>query len=319
MEHSITFKNKSGKQLIAVVHVPDNIPPKGDRVGVNLLNPGVKYRVAPNRLNVKLARLLCNKGYYVLRFDPEGIGDSEGELPSGGLIKNIWGRIQTGMFVSDVTCSNRMFIDKYGIDKLFLVGNCGGAITAILSSKDFCETEGLILIDLPINIDGENKGFSYAEKISAGGASSKNAFWGYLQNAKSMESWWRLLTLKSDFKAIKAVLNYMVIKKVAKRETNDNEIKHLNHEAVSLLHSYLAKNKKILFILAGNDANSSLLLNKFFPKYLTGYVNNSDQVNINTVEGANHVYAWYPWQEQLFSLICSWLAGINKNSSTYIG
>ncbi len=62
------------------------------------------------------------------------------------------------MFVSDVKCSNKLFIDTYGIDKLFLIGNCGGAITALLSSKDFPKSDGLILLDLPVTVNGEDKG-----------------------------------------------------------------------------------------------------------------------------------------------------------------
>jgi uncharacterized protein len=314
MEQEISFLNEQGKKLYGIVHVPDGTVPESKRIGINLLNPGIKYRVAPNRLNVKLARTLCSKGYYVLRFDPAGIGDSEGELASGDLITNIWGRIQTGMFISDVKCSNRLFMEKYGLDKLFLIGNCGGAITALLSSGGFHQPDGLILIDIPITIDGDNKSSSYAENISAGGAYSNKAFRGYVQNLTSMESWWRLLTLKSDFKAMAAALNSMVTKKVLRRETKDYEIKHLNHEAVNTLDSYLAKYKRVLFILAGNDANSSVLLNKFFPKYLREYSRSSDQIRVRVVEHANHIYAWYPWQEQLFSLICDWLANVNQNN-----
>jgi hypothetical protein len=311
MEQEISFLNKQGKKLYGIVHVPDRPAPEEKFIGINLLNPGIKYRVAPNRLNVKLARTLCSKGYYVLRFDPAGIGDSEGELPSGELITNIWGRIQTGMFVSDVKYSNRLFMEKYGLDKLFLIGNCGGAITALLSSGGFHQPDGLILIDLPITIDGDNKGSSYAENISAGGAYANKAFRGYVQNLTSMESWWRLLTLKSDFKAMAGALNSMVTKKVLGRETKDYEIKHLNREAVMSLNSYLEKDKKVLFILAGNDANSSVLLNKFFPKYLRGH---SDQIRVRVIEDANHIYSLYPWQEQLFSLICEWLANVNQNN-----
>ena len=271
MEQEISFLNEHGEKLYGIVHVPDGTAPEGRRIEGNLLNPGIKYRVAPNRLNVKLARMLFARGYYVLRFDPEGIGDSEGELPSESPISNIWERIQTGICVSDVKCSNKLFIDTYGIDKLFLIGNCGGAITALLSSMDSHESDGLILINLPVTINGEDKGSSYAENISAGGAYANNAFWGYFQNLKSLESWRRLLTLKSDFRAMTAVLNTVFIRKVMKRETKDCEIKHLNYEAVNSLNSFLAKDKRVLFILAGNDANSFVLLNKFFPKYLKKY------------------------------------------------
>ena len=89
MEEAVTFENKKGEKIFGIVHIPDLTPFGEKKVGINLLDPGIKYRVAPNRLNIKLARRLCQNGYYVLRFDPAGIGDSEGELPQNVLVPDI--------------------------------------------------------------------------------------------------------------------------------------------------------------------------------------------------------------------------------------
>ena len=75
MEEPITITNKNGKKLFGILHTPETTVPGRTRVGVNLLNPGIKYRVAPHRMNVKLARKLCSQGYYVLRFDPFEVYD----------------------------------------------------------------------------------------------------------------------------------------------------------------------------------------------------------------------------------------------------
>ena len=56
----IFFKNRNGAKLSGIVHIPEQTLFRGKRIGINLLNPGIKYRVAPNRLNVKLARKLCS-------------------------------------------------------------------------------------------------------------------------------------------------------------------------------------------------------------------------------------------------------------------
>ena len=85
----------NGHRLMGILHMPE------DRVrrnrGINLLSPGLKNRVAPNRMNVKMARILCEKGFPVLRFDPHGIGDSEGEIVRGERpVMNLWGLIREG-------------------------------------------------------------------------------------------------------------------------------------------------------------------------------------------------------------------------------
>ena len=136
MEQAITFNSRKGEKLFGIVHIPEKVMPGDRRVGINLLNPGIKYRVAPNRLNVKIARRLCQKGFYVLRFDPSGIGDSEGDLADGILVADIWEKIQTGLFVPDTIAANTLFVEEYGIEELILMGNCGGAITSLLTAKE---------------------------------------------------------------------------------------------------------------------------------------------------------------------------------------
>ena len=77
-ERPVVIPGPNGAAMFGVVHEP--VRPRVPRVGVNLLNPGLKSRVAPNRLNVVLARHLARLGFFVLRFDPPGIGDSAGRM-----------------------------------------------------------------------------------------------------------------------------------------------------------------------------------------------------------------------------------------------
>ena len=76
--HTVQFVNPQGLQLVGIVHEPP--PERRSRVGVILLSPGVKNRVAPHRLYVKMAERLLRRGLWVLRFDFYGLGDSEGRI-----------------------------------------------------------------------------------------------------------------------------------------------------------------------------------------------------------------------------------------------
>ncbi|TAK87061.1 MAG: hypothetical protein EPO12_01625, partial [Aquabacterium sp.] len=49
---------------------------------VILLPAGLKYHVGPHGLNVQLARSLAAAGHLALRFDPLGVGESDGALPA---------------------------------------------------------------------------------------------------------------------------------------------------------------------------------------------------------------------------------------------
>ena len=70
-ERTVVVEGPAGTPMVGILHEPAT--PLAPRVGINLLNPGLKSRVAPNRLNVMLARRLSELGYFVLRFDPPGI------------------------------------------------------------------------------------------------------------------------------------------------------------------------------------------------------------------------------------------------------
>lgn len=59
--------------LVGTVVTPDAT---NDRPGIVFLNAGFTPRIGPNRLFVRLARLLAKLGYPSLRFDFSGLGDS---------------------------------------------------------------------------------------------------------------------------------------------------------------------------------------------------------------------------------------------------
>ena len=153
MEEVISFKNKFNNQLVGIMHEPDGDKFIGEKVGINLLNPGLKNRVAPHRLNVKIARKLCKLGYYVLRSDPHGIGDSEGKfMGSNEPIMDLWGEIQRGSFVDDTISANNILCSSHGIKKVILIGQCGAVVTAGIVGSIDRRVDRLILINTPTTL-----------------------------------------------------------------------------------------------------------------------------------------------------------------------
>ena len=315
MEEPITFTNKSGKKLFGILHTPEATVPGRTKVGVNLLNPGIKYRVAPHRMNVKLARRLCKQGYYVLRFDPEGIGDSEGELPDGLLTADIWEQIQKGLFIQDVKAANDFFIEKCSIEHLLLIGNCGGAISALVSSQEDSRVKGLALIDVPVNLRTAQQ--TFADKVAPGSEKADWLFIEYLKRIFRPESWYRFLTLKTDYRAL---LKTIVLKSkkvlIPSRQRNSrHDIEqrckkyNLNPLFYQSFEHFMNEQKPILFVIAGNDKGAPLFQQHFQSIYLN---NNSryKNVTIQGIDGANHIYTLYEWQDKLFNTIENWISGI---------
>lgn len=313
MEEPVTFYNKNGKRLFGVVHVPEQVPIKTKRVGVNLLNPGIKYRVAPHRLNVKIARRLCQEGFYVLRFDPEGIGDSEGELPSGQNMPEIWGSIQRGRYVDDTKLANDFFIKNYSVKKLILIGNCGGAITAALSAQKDDRVDSLILIDLPILLSGTD--YSFVDKIVENREAVDFLFKEYMKRIFKASSWKNLINGKTDKKALKRVIQ-MKYQKLFQRSSNIEKISdaelsgnnpRINKLIFEAFESLIEQGKKVLFICAGGDIGTESFNIFFKERYLLPTNKYSNFVDTCVIEKANHIYTLTKWQESLINKISEWI------------
>lgn len=100
--------------------------PTGNNIKINapaviILNAGLLHKVGPYRLNVDLAREIAEKGFYVIRFDLSGIGDSRSNPKNG---------TRWDMATKDVRQSMKLLSRLYGHNKFILVGLCSGSDNA---------------------------------------------------------------------------------------------------------------------------------------------------------------------------------------------
>lgn len=77
MEEPVQFSCKN-KRLYGVLHIPDAASSLS--TVVIIITGGPQIRSGSHRLYVQLSRYLCQKGWASLRFDYEGLGDSEGDF-----------------------------------------------------------------------------------------------------------------------------------------------------------------------------------------------------------------------------------------------
>lgn len=316
MEEPVTFTNKNGRKLFGIVHIPEKLLDDGSKIGINVLNPGIKYRVAPHRLNVKLARELCRNGYCVLRFDPEGIGDSEGELPEGIPLADLWGSIQSGQFVSDCIAANDFFMRTYGLSRLILVGNCGGAITSLITSARDHRISGLCLGDTPVYLWNSSR--SFVEKVTDGGEKLDRYFSEYSKRLLSLKAWYRFFTFQTDFKGLKRVL-WMKLKHKTGflcKEIPCSDVdllcreKGLNRLFFTSFDSFAGSGKPILFILAENDPGRDTFQTYFQSWYLDqkhSIPTYRNQLEIFVIADSNHIYSFTESQQAYINKICSWV------------
>ncbi|HEX6850866.1 MAG TPA: hypothetical protein VF139_05605 [Candidatus Polarisedimenticolaceae bacterium] len=292
-----------------MLHAPDG--PRRRRVGILLLNPGLKSRVAPNRLNVRLARRLAGNGYWVLRVDPPGIGDSVGELPEQPLV-DLWQTVQKGCFVDCVRTAAAEFRRTCRLDEVVGMGNCGGAISVLLEAGEDADVRRLVLIDVPVTLRDASEGGG--PRIT-GKAHSRRILRAYLRRAKDWRAWLNLLSLRTDFSTLKraAAANLAVAPAgdgtaggAAPGAAAAGEV--LNPMFVEALGAFHRRGGRALFVTAANDASTFAFDEHFGRHHLAPggeYASRHARVSI---PDSNHIYGMPPWREMLIRVVEEWLA-----------
>jgi pimeloyl-ACP methyl ester carboxylesterase len=125
----VGFPDSFGNSLGGILHRP----PGGHRnTGVVIVVSGVKDRAGPNRIYHRLATDLARRGYPVLRFDPCGIGESDGVMGNHRTSFHFsW--IQKGLFDDSIARALDFFRAQTGVKDVVLAGLSGGATAAVLA------------------------------------------------------------------------------------------------------------------------------------------------------------------------------------------
>ncbi len=306
MEKICSFTNHKNDKLYGIVNIPLETKRK---IGIVLLNTGLNYRVAWHRLNVKIARILCAEGYFVLRFDTHGIGDSEGELDAGGIVQH-FGSIQKGLFVQDAIDGISQFIKNEGLNKIYLFGLCGGALTAMYVATRTKYVDGIIHIAGPITMSSAE----HLEKNTPWEAA--NILAQYSSNLFSLKSWLRFITGGSDYKTLKSAIvtwmkscnkvNAMKDWQINTAENRKDAWSNLNIDFIEAFIAYCSSGRKILFIFAEKDS-VTWEFERMFLSVLKEKKIYDKNYKCHVIKNTNHVFSDQVAQESLITLVKKWL------------
>lgn len=317
VERPVVIRGADGAPQFAILHEPET--PRVPRVGVSLLNPGLKNRVAPNRLNVRLARRLAGLGYFVMRLDPPGIGDSGGDLPERPL-PELWQSIQRGALVAPVVDANREFRRECGLAEIVGIGNCGGAITALLAGVEDDACRRLVLIDLPVTLRDDDPDPRAAIQGRSHGA------WvlaSYFRRVSDWRAWLRLITLRSDVRTIGRALRarFLAPRSVGARGAAaaglpaeaGGEDERLNEGFMTAFKEFDARSGEALFVTAEQDNNTIQFDTMFASKHLAAPGAPARHPRV-MVAGSNHIYGLPEWRDRLLDAVVEWLDATERTA-----
>ena len=129
----------SGATLFGIVTEPRADEKR--RRAVILLNPGADFHIGASRMYVSLARRWARRGYYVLRLDLAGIGDSA----------TVAGNSDDEVFPEEAIDDIRSAIDfmrsRYAISDMTLAGLCSGAYHALRAAVNGVSTNRILMVN----------------------------------------------------------------------------------------------------------------------------------------------------------------------------
>ena len=113
--------DSQGNRLSGILHRPALSPGQTPDIGIIFANAGARGRLGSTFQYPLYARAFTALGYPCLRFDPHGIGDSEGNIEISAM-PDFYGSLQTGRFVKDTVNAISEFKKRVKPKKIVLLG-----------------------------------------------------------------------------------------------------------------------------------------------------------------------------------------------------
>jgi len=267
------------------LHLPGEQAARRRRLGVVFVASGVRSRRGPNRMYLRFARRLVEAGYPVLRYDPPGIGDSPGSLDTLLAYKK-----QFLDCKDSVIRAIDFFQETVGVERVALVGLCGGAYSALMASAAEPRAELLVLASLPIQDVGD---LSQEAALDA-------AIESYFCKIFDWRAWWKFASGKSHYDWVfRAALRVL---------TGRYRCPERNPSLWEAFQRYIADGRKMLLAYGTEDPLYPPFA-KHYRKQLEGLDGFHACCRVHVVEGATHTFNQIRWQEELIATSLAWLDG----------
>lgn len=298
---AVTFRNRAGHALFGILESPER--PRPD-VAVLLLSPGIKSRVAPHRLYVKMARRFTARGLRVLRFDFEGLGDSEGTLPERQLA-DLYRAIQLGRCVDDTHAAIAWMQTTYGVSRVLLAGLCGGGITGLFAAASSPPAAGVFAIGLPVALDGT--AVDKVAVMSHGQLRGVRA--KYLKKITDPASWWRLLTLRTDLRLLARAFGRGPQARSSRESSASMAVlgDNGNPRFPGALIDVLERSLPVMLVFSGADRLYWEYKERFADPHAGRLAAYDDRLTVRVIDHANHVLTFEEWQQSMLRHADDWV------------
>jgi alpha-beta hydrolase superfamily lysophospholipase len=220
------------------------------RRGVILLNAGADYHMGASRLYVSLARRWARNGYFVLRMDLAGLGDSDTRA----------GKTDDEIFpaeaLDDIRDAVAYLRDRYDVREVTLMGLCSGAYHALRGAAVGLPVDRVLLVN-PQNYfwspDMTLDDLQLAEVVRNPGL--------YKERMQSASAWRRLLSGQVNVWRILKIYAYrqMLVSEAALRNVARTLRIKLRNDLGRELEDIVGRGVQVTFIFADGEPGIDLL------------------------------------------------------------
>jgi alpha-beta hydrolase superfamily lysophospholipase len=289
---SISVKNEGSGQILQLTERPllfgadeglfgiVTEPGLGElrRRAVILLNAGADYHIGVNRMHVTLARDWASRGYFVLRMDLAGLGDSR---TRPGQPDN---EVFPGAVLDDIRAAVELLRGRYGALDITLFGLCSGAYHALRAAAAGIPINRILMVN-PQNYFWKD-GMTLDDLQLAEVVHNPRL---YRRRLLSGVAWKRLLTGKVNVWRIAKIYFYRPL--LALESTFRDVARHLHvrlpNDLGRELEEIYRRGVKMVFVFARDEPGIDLL------KLEGGSAINQlgDYCRIHIVDGGDHVFS----------------------------
>jgi len=275
--------------LVGTIHDP---PPGGVRAetpAVILLNAGMVHRVGPNRLYVKLARELAQRGHVVMRFDFSGFGDSTVRQDHLPMAKCVVDETQEAMNHLQTTRGCRQFV---------LMGICSGATASLKTAACDPRVAGAVLINVRAGGD-ELK--SYIK-----GRSAVRKYWNFAVNNRG-----RWLAAIRERMHLQGVVNVVRALRHDVRSAFRSEQRSFPEaeRAAEEMSAAMSRGARLMVVCSEWDPGLDFMKIVLEENGLRNY--GEETLRVVTVPEADHTFTPMQKQRELMNLVLDWTAGVS--------
>jgi alpha-beta hydrolase superfamily lysophospholipase len=220
------------------------------RRAVILLNPGADFHIGANRMHVSLARRWARRGYYVLRMDLAGLGDS-GKRPN-----QPDNEVFSPLALDDVRAAIEFMRSRYGISDITLGGLCSGAYHSLRAAVAALPVNRILLIN-PENYFWQ-EGMTLADLQLADVVRNPSV---YFTRVRSAAAWMRLFSGDVNlWRVMKVYINRvsLALESVLRDLARLVRI-HLPRDLGWELEDLAARGVRVIFIFARGEPGIDLL------------------------------------------------------------